>query len=122
MGHCKVLLAVAKFQRAVLDIHVWIDFVNVYQIRLCPSPNGELEKHDANQDLMGAFTEKVAVVQHLHSMGIPVWLIQLSFHILPTMSVNMPSLERHSDEIVLHHFADGMGNPDPYPVLTVGPP
>ena len=122
MTYKEILLAVAEFQRAVLDIHAWIDFVDVYQPRLRPGPNGELEKHDANQDLMGAFTEKVAVAQHLHSMGISVWLIQPSFRILPTMNVNMPSLQRHSDDIVLHHFADGLGNPDPYPVLTVGPP
>ena len=93
MTYKEILLAVAEFQRAVLDIHAWIDFVDVYQPRLRPGPNGELEKHDANQDLMGAFTEKVAVAQQLHSMGIPVWLIQPSFRILPTMNVNMPSLQ-----------------------------
>ena len=84
MTYKEILLAVAEFQQAVLDIHPWIHFVDVYQPCLHPSPNGELEKHNANQDMMGAFTEKVAVAQHLHSMGIPVWLIQLPFHILPT--------------------------------------
>jgi hypothetical protein len=71
---------------------------------------------------MGAFTVKVAVAQQLHAMGIPVWLIRPSFRILPTMNVGGPSLQQHCDTVVLRHFADGLGKPDPYPVLTVGPP
>jgi len=39
-----------------------------------------------------------------------------------TMNVSGPSHQQTYDEIVVHHFADGLGNPDPYPVLTVGPP
>lgn len=121
MTYKEILLAVAEFQRAVLDIHAWIDYVDVYQPRLYPGPNG-IVKYDPNQNLMGAFTEKVAVAQQLHAMGIPVWLIRPCFRILPTMNVGGPSMQQHCDTVVLHHFADGLGNPDPYPVLTAGPP
>ena len=56
MTYKKILLAVAEFQRAVLDIHPWIDFIEVYQPHLFPRPNG-MVKYKANQNLMGAFTE-----------------------------------------------------------------
>ncbi|EDR08573.1 uncharacterized protein LACBIDRAFT_326715 [Laccaria bicolor S238N-H82] len=121
MTYKEILLAIAEFQRAVLDIHAWINFVDVYQPRLFPSPNGVV-KYEANQKLMGAFTEKVQVAQQLQAMGIPVWLIRPSFHILPTMNVNFSTPQLHCDKIVLHHFKDGQGNLDPYPVLATGPP
>lgn len=121
MTYKEILLAVAEFQRAVLDIHAWIDFVDVYQPRLFPGPNGVV-KFEANQNLMGAITEKVQVAQQLHSMGIPVWLIRPSFRILPTMNVNVQSTQIHCDKIVLNHFKNGMGELDPYPVLATGPP
>lgn len=121
MTYKEILLAVAEFQRAVLDIHAWIDFIEVYQPRLFPGPEGVV-KYDPNPNLMGAFTENVAIAQQLYNMGIPVWLIRPSFRILPTMNVNMFSPQRHGDEIVLRHFADGAGNEDPYPILAVGPP
>lgn len=114
-------MAVAEFQQAVLDIHTLIDYIDVYQTHLHPDPNG-IEKHELNQDLMGAFMEKVTVAQQIRLMGILIWLIQPSFHILPTMNVNMPPLQQHCDEIVLHYFADGLESPDLYPVLAVGPP
>jgi hypothetical protein len=68
------------------------------------------------------YWENVTIAQQLLVMGIPVWLIRLSFRILPTMNVGGPSHQQPYDEIVMHHFADGLGNPDPYPVLTIGPP
>ena len=121
MTYKEILLAVTEFQQSVLDIHAWIDYVNVYQLCLYPGPNGVI-KHELNQNLMGAFTEMVQVAQQLHAMGIPVWLIHPSFHILPNMNVNMYSLQQHDDGVVLRHFADGAGNQDPYPILAVGPP
>jgi len=119
MTYKEILLAVAEFQRAVLDIHAWIDFVEVYQPRLFPGPNGVV-KYEANQNLMGAFTEKVQVAQQLHAMGIPVWLIHPSFQTLLTMNVNVTSPQQHCENIVLDHFKDGQGNSDPYPVLATG--
>lgn len=121
MTYKEIVLAVAEFQQAVLDIHAWIDYVDVYQPCLYPGPDGVV-KHEPNQNLMGAFTENVAIAQQLHAMGIPVWLIRPSFRILPTMNVNMYSLQQHDDQIVFRHFADGAGNQDPYPMLAVGPP
>ena len=78
MTYKEILLAVTEFQRAVLDIHTWIDFVKVYQLHLFPEHNGVV-KYKANQNLMGTFTEKVQVAQQLHAMGIPMWLIRPSF-------------------------------------------
>ena len=121
MTYKEILLAVAEFQHAVLDIHVWIEFIEVYQPHQSPGPNS-FEKHELNQKLMGAFTENVGITQQLHLMGIPVWLIRPSFRILSTMNVNMPSPQQHCEKIKLNHFADGLGNPDPYPILAVGPP
>ncbi|EDQ98933.1 uncharacterized protein LACBIDRAFT_335525 [Laccaria bicolor S238N-H82] len=88
---------------------------------LCPGPNG-METYEPNQKLMGAFTEKFAVAQQFHAMGILVWLIRPSFRILPTMNINVYSPQQHDDAIVLWPFSDGWGKPDPYPVLVVGPP
>ncbi|KIK04963.1 hypothetical protein K443DRAFT_4157 [Laccaria amethystina LaAM-08-1] len=121
MTYKEILLGVAEFQRAVLDIHAWINFVEVYQSCLFSGPNG-MVKYKANQDLMGAFTEKVQVAQQLLAMGIPVWLICPSFRILPTMNVYIPSPQLHCEKIVLEYFKDGAGNSDPYPVLATGPP
>ncbi|EDR08962.1 uncharacterized protein LACBIDRAFT_326611 [Laccaria bicolor S238N-H82] len=117
MMYKEILLGIAEFQRAVLDIHAWINFIDIYQPCLFPGPNG-MVKYDANQDLMGAFTEKVQVAQQLQAMGIPVWLILPSFRILPTMNVNIPSFQQHCKMIVLEHFKDHEGNLDPYPVLA----
>ena len=52
MTYKEILLAVAEFQRAVLDIHAWINFIEVYQPRLFPGPNG-MVKYSWSQKVTG---------------------------------------------------------------------
>jgi len=48
MTYKEILLAVAEFQRSVLDIHAWIDYVEVYSPHQYPGPDS-LIKYEANR-------------------------------------------------------------------------
>ncbi|RDB16352.1 hypothetical protein Hypma_002981 [Hypsizygus marmoreus] len=117
----EIVLAVAEFQWACLDLHAWLDYVKIFSPRLSPGPENRKETHTPDWTRMGAFTEEVLIAEQLWTMEIPVWLVRPSFHILPDMNINICLSETPVDDIVLDDWVDPYGIVEPYPVVYMGP-
>ncbi|KAH6869853.1 hypothetical protein BKA70DRAFT_1242222 [Coprinopsis sp. MPI-PUGE-AT-0042] len=78
------IATVADWQRACLDLHGWLNYVNRFQPR---SLALKTQTHPVDRHVMGAFTHHVEVAQQLFQMGIPVYLITCSIHIPARINV-----------------------------------
>lgn len=64
-------LLVAFFQRVCLELYARIQWVIKWRPR-----EGDMNKHQADVNVIGAFTDEMKTAQFLFSLGIPVWLIR----------------------------------------------
>ncbi|TFK36624.1 hypothetical protein BDQ12DRAFT_725084 [Crucibulum laeve] len=113
----ELVLAMAEFQRSCLDIKGWFHFM----VKYWPHLMGPFCDEEIANDVMGAFTQDVVVLQELHKMWIPCWYIQPSFCLLDHTAIgDHQYIDKLPCTVMINQFTDSLGNPDPYPILWEG--
>ncbi|RDB30786.1 hypothetical protein Hypma_005864 [Hypsizygus marmoreus] len=117
-------LAVAELQRAMLDIHAFLDYMMVFYPRLFPKPEDRDKPIVPDHSRMGAFTEEPLVAEQLRQMGLPVWLLRPVALIPGDTNVLLESSEEVPDHLVLEGWETepGWELEGPFPVIYRGPP
>lgn len=114
-----MLLSVAEFQRACLDLEAYLDF----HMKFLPGLKGGVKPAELDPDRIGAFTESTKVAHDLFMMGIPVWLLRPSSHVTDdaTHIINVVN-ETQPTGIELGDWEDEFGNVKPFAEVYHGPP
>ncbi|KAH6901150.1 hypothetical protein BKA70DRAFT_1437035 [Coprinopsis sp. MPI-PUGE-AT-0042] len=113
------IATVADWQRACLDLHGWLNYVNRFQPRILTT---KTQAHPVDVHVMGAFTHYVEVAQQLFQMGIPVYLITCSIHI--PARINVGTNARQETMVANRHLVreryTANGPNDDYPPILNG--
>jgi len=111
-----VIVFIAEAQRVFLDIHVFLDFVEVVLPHLTfPSASCPVRS-----DWMGAFTQDTAICDELFRAGIPVWLIQLDLTIMEQTVIEKPVTFSFPNNIVRAMYSEHGKSVAPFPLLCCG--
>ena len=123
----EVVLAVAEFQQAILDVFAWVQYVTLYYPHLFPPAEEHGKTYKASPDIMGAFTKEVLIAEQLCMMGVPVWLVRPSFQITPDTNIDT-ILQWEADvwnlpqKVEMRNWLDDLGEERPFPIVYQGLP
>jgi hypothetical protein len=67
-----MVLCVTEFQRCYLELHGFLDYLEIYQPRM----EGILTPATTVEKCVGAITVSPRVVQDFFTAGLPVWFVQ----------------------------------------------
>jgi len=111
-----VIVFVAEAQHVFLDIHAFLDFVEV----ILPCLAFPSASHPVRSDWMGAFTQDMAICDELFCAGIPMWLIRLNLTITEQTVIEKPVTFSFPDNIVRAMYSERSKSVAPFPLLCRG--
>jgi hypothetical protein len=115
-----IVWTVAEFRRTCLDIHGWLNYVNIYYPRQFEFDT----TYPIDHSVMGTFTFSDQIAAQCLKMGVPVYLIRPNFLISPITNVALDAertMMKANPKIVTDDY-DEDGVPSPFPNLYHGLP
>ena len=105
MSTFDTLMLYREAQRLILEVQAWIVYIDVIRPRL-DDPNFRAGKEVL--PLRGVFTGRLAVVESLYRVGVPVWWVRPMYtlteftQIMAVHEVILPSIYFSSDKVIMH--------------------
>jgi hypothetical protein len=115
-----IIWTVAEFRRTCLDIHGWLNYVNIYYPRQFEFDT----TYPVDHGVMGAFTFSDQIAAQCLKMGVPVYLIRPNFLISSITNVahNAERTLMKANPAIITDDYEEDGVPSPFPDLYHGLP